>query len=58
MFWTVNSNTRYSRDMPIHVSEAGRYGIHAMELLINDMMSKGANRRQLLAKIFGSVRLG
>jgi len=51
------SNTRYSRDMPIHVSEAGRYGIHAMELLINDMMAKGANRRQLRAKIFGGATL-
>jgi chemotaxis protein CheD len=51
------SNTRYSRDMPIHVSEAGRYGIHAMELLINDMMSKGTNRRLLRAKIFGGATL-
>jgi len=51
------SNTRYSRDMPIHVSEAGRYGIHAMELLINDMMAKGANRSQLRAKIFGGATI-
>jgi chemotaxis protein CheD len=51
------SNIRYSRDMPIHISEAGRYGIHAMELLINDMMSKGANRRLLRAKVFGGSTL-
>jgi len=51
------SNIRYSRDMPIHVSEAGRYGIHAMELLINDLMSKGANRRLLRAKVFGGATL-
>jgi chemotaxis protein CheD len=51
------SNPRYSREMPIHVSEAGRYGIHAMELLINDMMAKGANRRLLRAKIFGGATL-
>jgi chemotaxis protein CheD len=51
------SNTRYSRDMPIHVSEAGRYGIHAMELLINDMMTKGTDRRQLRAKIFGGATM-
>jgi chemotaxis protein CheD len=51
------SNTRYSRDMPIHVSEAGRYGIHAMELLINDMMAKGTSRRQLRAKIFGGATI-
>jgi chemotaxis protein CheD len=51
------SNTRYSKDMPIHVSEAGRYGIHAMELLINDMMSKGTNRKLLRAKIFGGATI-
>ena len=51
------SNTRYSRDMPIHISEAGRYGIHAMELLINDMMAKGTDRRLLRAKIFGGATI-
>jgi chemotaxis protein CheD len=51
------SNTRYSRDMPIHISEAGRYGIQAMELLINDMMAKGTNRRLLRAKIFGGATI-
>jgi chemotaxis protein CheD len=51
------SNTRYSRDMPIHISEAGRYGIHAMELLINDMMAKGTNRRLLRAKVFGGATI-
>ena len=34
-------------------SQEGRYGIHAMELLINDMMAKGANRKNLQAKCFG-----
>ena len=34
-------------------SDEGRYGIHAMELLINDMMVKGANRSHLKAKCFG-----
>jgi chemotaxis protein CheD len=43
--------------MPIHVSEAGRYGIHAMELLINDMMAKGTNRHLLRAKIFGGATI-
>jgi chemotaxis protein CheD len=51
------SNVRYSRDMPIHISEAGRYGIHAMELLINDMMAKGTNRKMLRAKVFGGATL-
>jgi len=51
------SNPRYSRDLPIHVSEAGRYGIHAMDLLINDMMNKGITRRYLRAKIFGGASI-
>ena len=51
------SNPRYSKDLPIHLSEAGRYGIHAMELLINDMMAKGTNRHLLRAKIFGGASL-
>lgn len=51
------SNPRYSRDLPIHISEAGRYGIHAMELLINDMMAKGTARNRLRAKIFGGATI-
>lgn len=51
------SNPRYSRDLPIYASEAGRYGIHAMELLINDMMAQGANRHSLRAKIFGGATI-
>jgi chemotaxis protein CheD len=46
---------RYSRSMPLSVTEAGRYGIHAMELLINDMMKLGASRKRLKAKIFGGA---
>jgi len=34
-------------------SEAGRYGMHAMELLINAMIKKGANKMHLKAKCFG-----
>jgi chemotaxis protein CheD len=34
-------------------SEEGRYGIYAMEMLINAMMKKGANRYNLQAKCFG-----
>lgn len=51
------SNPRYSKDLPIHLSEAGRYGINAMELLINDMMGKGISRRLLRAKIFGGASI-
>ena len=47
------SNPQYSRTMPVCTTEAGRYGIHAMELLINAMMRIGAQRRHLQAKAFG-----
>jgi len=30
-----------------------RYGMHAMELVINEMMRMGADRRYLQAKVFG-----
>ncbi|WP_445369777.1 chemotaxis protein CheD [Methylomonas sp. BW4-1] len=43
----------YSKNMPIIESEEGRYGIYAMELLINEMMKLGANRLNLQAKCFG-----
>ncbi|MCX5814482.1 MAG: chemotaxis protein CheD [Proteobacteria bacterium] len=47
------SSKRYSRDMPIHTTDAGRYGIHSMELLINEMLKRGAVRGNLKAKAFG-----
>lgn len=47
------SNRRYSRDLPMTRSEAGRYGIQAMELLINAMLALGAQKRSLKAKAFG-----
>jgi chemotaxis protein CheD len=47
------SNNRYAKDMPVHLTEAGRYGIHSMELLINELMEQGADRRNLRAKAFG-----
>lgn len=34
-------------------SDAGRYGLHAMELLINDMLRRGAHKLNLKAKVFG-----
>jgi chemotaxis protein CheD len=51
------SSKRYSRDLPIYRSDAGRYGIHAMELLINEMMHIGAERKRLVAKIFGGATI-
>ncbi|QCO67661.1 chemoreceptor glutamine deamidase CheD [Luteimonas yindakuii] len=34
-----------------------RYGSHAMELLINDLLKRGANRRRLEAKVFGGANV-
>ncbi|WP_293576464.1 chemotaxis protein CheD [Phaeobacter sp.] len=34
-----------------------RYGVHAMELLINGIMKKGAQRDHLKAKVFGGAKM-
>ena len=34
---------------------ASRFGVHAMELLINELMHLGADRRRLAAKVFGGA---
>jgi chemotaxis protein CheD len=47
------SNKRYSREMPLSITEAGRYGVNSMELLINEMLRRGAQRGRLKAKAFG-----
>lgn len=49
------SNKIYAREMPLCVTEAGRYGIHSMELLLNDMWNRGAKRGNLKAKAFGGA---
>ncbi|MQQ10131.1 chemotaxis protein CheD [Epibacterium sp. SM1979] len=36
---------------------SARYGVHAMELLINGLMKKGAERRNLQAKVFGGAKM-
>jgi len=38
---------------PILATDEGRYGIHAMELLINLMLKQGADRKHIKAKAFG-----
>ncbi len=49
---------RYSeREKPLYLTEAGRYGVHAMELLINDMIKLGGRRENLRAKVFGGSSL-
>ena len=47
------SSRRYAKEISICVTEAGRYGIHSMELLINEMWNRGAMRGNLKAKAFG-----
>jgi len=39
--------------LPEGTGESGRYGTYAMELLINEMMKRGASRLTMEAKIFG-----
>lgn len=34
-----------------------RYGVHAMELLINDLMRLGANRQRLSAHVYGGANM-
>jgi chemotaxis protein CheD len=36
---------------------SARYGVYAMEVLINDMIRLGADRRRLVAKVFGGAQL-
>jgi len=48
------ANRRYARNIPLTVTEAGRYGVHAMELLINDLLRLGGSRSRLRAKVFGA----
>jgi chemotaxis protein CheD len=51
------SSARYSRNLPYYETDAGRYGIQAMELLINQMLSLGARRQNLKAKAFGGASI-
>lgn len=36
---------------------SARFGVYAMEVLINDMIKIGADRRRLVAKVFGGARV-
>lgn len=36
---------------------SARFGVYAMEVLINDMVHLGADRRRLVAKVFGGARV-
>ncbi|MBU3020707.1 chemoreceptor glutamine deamidase CheD [Aestuariibacter sp. A3R04] len=37
--------------------QATRYGVHAMEVLINDCLSLGAEKKRLVAKVFGGAKV-
>ena len=37
-------------------SDSERYGVHAMELLLNALLAAGASRRRLEAKVFGGAK--
>jgi chemotaxis protein CheD len=39
--------------LPEGAGDSGRYGSYAMELLINEMMKRGASRGSMEAKVFG-----
>ncbi len=51
------SGSPLSKAQLLRTSEGGRYGVHAMELLISDLVAKGAARSDLRAKIFGGATL-
>lgn len=40
-----------------HFDNRARYGINAMELVVNRMMTLGANRKYLVAKVFGGANV-
>lgn len=44
-------------EAPDGAIEDRRYGVHAMELLINSLLTRGASRRRLRAKAFGGGRM-
>lgn len=49
------ASKRYAQHTPVLESEAGRYGIHAMEMLTNEMLKQGAMRHLIKAKVFGGA---
>lgn len=37
------------------LEESARYGMYAMEVLINELLKRGANRKKIQAKVFGGA---
>jgi chemotaxis protein CheD len=46
-----------SADHRVSSGDMQRYGVHAMELLINGMMAKGAMRNRLRAHLYGGANI-
>ena len=42
---------------PVLATDAGRYGLWAMEILVNELLKRGARREQLRAKAFGGANV-
>ena len=38
-------------------ADSARFGVYAMEVVINDMLRLGADRRRMVAKVFGGAQL-
>ena len=51
------ASRHYAKNESLSHTEAGKYGIHSMELLINGMMKLGARRENLKAKAFGGASM-
>ncbi len=49
------ASQRFSKTMKFTDSDAGRYGVHYMELLINSLLKLGAKKKNLQAKAFGGA---
>lgn len=45
------------RTTPSPWGASTRFGVHAMEVLINEMLHLGAERRRMVAKVFGGARV-
>jgi len=55
-FMLPMTNTEYS-GKDVRLSDAARYGNYAMEMLINDILKNGGNRKNLEVKIFGGGKI-
>ena len=53
----VLAEPKRSEDVSLSASEAGRYGSHAMVMLMNDLLHLGAKKSRLHAKAFGGSSL-